>query len=144
MTDKQLGEILVKIAETCYKLSDGKLLKSLDGDALSYVGVKLASMKAAVVDLKTVALEEMLRLEVELDAEKARAFVRAKKDNSATAAADMKHADPEFIEAKRKYNEAKVQYERLKSIVADAHDVIDAIKSRVIDLQTSRRDDTHR
>jgi hypothetical protein len=32
-------------------------------------------------------------------------------------------------------------FEKLKSIVADSHDLIDAIKSRVIDLQGARKDE---
>ena len=72
---------------------------------------------------------------------KARAYAKYKKDHGATAAGDMKYQDEEFVQTIKDYNAAKVQFEKLKSVVADVHDLIDSIKSRVIDLQGARKDE---
>lgn len=141
MTDKQLSDILVKIATINHKFTDGEFLKGLNGDVLSYTAVKLAAMKASLIDFKVVAQSNMLDLEVELGHAKAQAYARFKAEHGATAAQDMKNMDEDYMEAQRKYNKAKVSFEQLKSVVADSHDLIDSIKSRVIDLQGARRDE---
>jgi hypothetical protein len=141
MSHEEQLELLQKIAKVNYKLSDENFLKSVSGDVLSYIGVKLAAMKASIVDLKVDAQKDMLEKEVLKDAAKAAAFLKAKKEHNATSAADAKYGDEDFQAATREYNEAKVLFDQLKSIVADTHDTIDDIKSRVIDLQGARKDE---
>jgi len=141
MNDKQLGEMLVNIATINNQLTNEAFLKSLTGDILSYTAVKLAAMKASILDLKVAAQEHMLYMEVELGRSKAQAFLRYKAEHGVTAAADLKNMDEDYIEAQKEHNKAKVQYERLKSVVADTHDTIEAIRSRVIDMQGARRDE---
>ena len=53
----------------------------------------------------------------------------------------MKYMDEDFMEAQRAHAKAKVQFEKLKSVVSDSHDLIESIRSRVIDLQGARRDE---
>lgn len=142
MTDEQLGEILVKIATINHEFTNEQFLKNLTGDILSYTAVKLAAMKASLVDFKVVAQERMLDLEVELGRAKAQAYAKYKADHGSTAAGDMKYMDEDFMQAQRDYNKAKVQFEQLKSVVADTHDLIDSIKSRVIDLQGQRKNES--
>lgn len=141
MSDVELAKMLVNLATINHKLSDENFLKELNGDILSYTAVKVAAMKATLIEFKVVAHQHMLDMEVEKDKCKALAYVRFKKDNGVTAAGDMKYMDEDFIQAQYNFNKAKVSYEQLKSVTADAHDLIDAIKSRVIDLQTARKDE---
>lgn len=141
MNPEQTAELIGKIMKINHQLSDEAFLKSLSGDVLSYIGVKLSAMKASLLDVKVDAHREAMRLETEMLKEKGAAFLRAKEAHNATTASDAKYTDEKFIEAQNKYTEAKVLYEKLKSIVADSHDLIDAIKSRVIDLQGARKDE---
>ena len=141
MNDEQLGKLLVNITTISNKLSNEEFLKSLTGDILSYTAVKLAAMKASVVDFKVVAHEDMLEKEVLLGKAKAIAYAKYRDEVGATAAQDMKYMDEDFMQAQRDYNKSKVLYEQLKSIVADTHDLIDSIKSRVIDLQGQQRNE---
>lgn len=143
-SDKELGTLLVDMARINNKLSNGDFLKSLSGDALSYVGVKLAAMKASLLDLKVDAHKQMLDDETDMETMKGQARKRAAKEDGATASGDTKNADEEYIAAKKKANASKVQYERLNSALRDAHDLIDAIKSRVIDLQGQRKNESIR
>jgi len=141
MNDTQLGEMLVKMASINNQLTNEEFLKSLTGDSLSYTAVKLASMKASILDLKVAAQQHMLDLEVEVGRSKAQAYLKYKKDHGVTAAGDLKNMDEDYIAAQKEHNKAKVQYERLKSVVADTHDLIESIRSRVIDMQGARRDE---
>ena len=141
MTPEQTAELIGKIMDVNHKLSDEAFLKSLTGDVLSYIGVKLSAMKASLLDIKVTAYQDMLDKEVQMLKVKGEAFLRAKEEHNATTAGDAKYTDEEFIAAQKAYNEAKVLFEKLKSIVADSHDLIDAIKSRVIDLQGARKDE---
>lgn len=141
MSDQELSKMLVKLAEINYKLANEDFLKALTGDTLSYTAVKIASMKATLIEFKVEAHQHMLDMEVEYGRQKAIAYAKFKSEHGATAAGDMKYMDEDFIQAQKNLNKAKVSYEQLKSVTADAHDLIDSIKSRVIDLQTSRKDE---
>ena len=141
MSPEQTAELIGKIMKINHQLSDEHFLKSLTGDVLSYIGVKLSAMKASLLDIKVTAHQDMLDKEVMMLKEKGAAFLRAKEAHNATSAGDAKYTDEVFIEAQKTYNQAKVLFEKLKSIVADSHDLIDAIKSRVIDLQGQRKDE---
>ncbi len=141
MTDKQLAKMLVDLSFINHQLSNEDFLKSLNGDILSYTSVKVAAMKATLIEFKVVAHQHMLDMEVEHGRQKAIAYAKFKVDHGATAAGDMKYMDEDFIQAQKNLNSAKVSYEQLKSVTADSHDLIDAIKSRVIDLQTARKDE---
>ena len=136
-----MEEVIQKIHQINEKLSDEGLLKSLNGDQLSYIAVKVAALKGYLIEEKALAQERMLYLEVEKDKVKGEAYLRAKEAHNATAASDAKYTDEEFVKAQHEYVEAKAAFERLKMVSTDAHDLIDAIKSRVIDLQGARRDE---
>ena len=138
MTTQETADIIVKIMKINRELSDEKFLKSISGDVLSYIGVKLSALKASLLDEKVSAHRDAMNKETLM--QKGEAFLRAKTEHNATTAGDAKYTDELFIQAQNDYTEAKVNYEKLKSIVADSHDLIDAIKSRVIDLQGARKD----
>ena len=141
MTTQETADIIVKIMKINRELSDEKFLKSLSGDVLSYIGVKLSALKASLLDEKVSAHRDAMNKETLMQKAKGEAFLRAKEAHNATTAGDAKYTDELFIQAQNDYTEAKVNYEKLKSIVADSHDLIDAIKSRVIDLQGARKDE---
>lgn len=141
MTTQETAEIIVKIMKINRQLSDEVFLKSLSGDVLSYIGVKLSALKASLLDEKVSAHRDAMNKETLMQKAKGEAFLRAKAEHNATTAGDAKYTDEVFIQAQNDYTEAKVNYEKLKSIVADSHDLIDAIKSRVIDLQGARKDE---
>lgn len=141
MTSDDLGKMLVKLAEINWKLSDENFLKELNTDILSYTAVKVAAMKATLIEFKVTAHQNMLDMEVEKDRQKAIAFAKYKATDGSTAAGDMKYMDEDFILAEQNFNKAKVSYEQLKSITADSHDLIDSIKSRIIDIQSARKDE---
>lgn len=141
MTAQETADIIVKIMKINYQLSDEAFLKSLSGDVLSYIGVKLSALKASLLDEKVSAHRDAMNKETLMHKAKGEAFLRAKKAHNATTAGDAKYTDELFIQAQNDYTEAKVNYEKLKSIVADSHDLIDSIKSRVIDLQGARKDE---
>lgn len=140
-SDEQLTELLVNIATVNNHLSDEEHLKSMSGDTLSYTGLKLAAMKASVLDLKVDAQRDMLNKEVEKDRAKAQAYYLFKQEHGSTAAGDMKYMDENFIEKTKDYNESKVQYEKLKTMLADTHDTIESARSRVIELQGQRKNE---
>ena len=141
MTTQETADIIVKIMKINRELSDEKFLKSISGDVLSYIGVKLSALKASLLDEKVSAHRDAMNKETLMQKAKGEAFLRAKTEHNATTAGDAKYTDELFIQAQNDYTEAKVNYEKLKSIVADSHDLIDAIKSRVIDLQGARKDE---
>lgn len=141
MTTQETADIIVKIMKINHQLSDEAFLKSLSGDVLSYIGVKLSALKASLLDEKVSAHRDAMNKETLMQKAKGEAFLRAKNEHNATTAGDAKYTDELFIKAQDEYTEAKVNYEKLKSIVADSHDLIDAIKSRVIDLQGARKDE---
>ena len=141
MTTQETADIIVKIMKINRELSDEKFLKSLSGDVLSYIGVKLSALKASLLDEKVSAHRDAMNKETLMQKAKGEAFLRAKTEYNATTAGDAKYTDELFIQAQNDFTEAKVNYEKLKSIVADSHDLIDAIKSRVIDLQGAQKDE---
>lgn len=141
MTTQETADIIVKIMKINRQLSDEVFLKSLSGDVLSYIGVKLSALKASLLDEKVSAHRDAMNKETLMQKAKGEAFLRAKAEHNATTAGDAKYTDEVFIQAQNDYTESKVNYEKLKSIVADSHDLIDAIKSRVIDLQGARKDE---
>lgn len=141
MTTQETADIIVKIMKINRELSDEKFLKSISGDVLSYIGVKLSALKASLLDEKVSAHRDAMNKETLMQKAKGEAFLRAKTEHNATTAGDAKYTDELFIQSQNDYTEAKVNYEKLKSIVADSHDLIDSIKSRVIDLQGARKDE---
>ena len=138
------GKILEAIQRINKEYSDKSNILAANGNVLSYVAVKLASMKGYLMDVKQLAHGEVMQAEIDMDEAKAKAYLKAKNEHNATAASDLKNMDPDYIAARKVYAEKKVEYEKIKSAVADAHDLIEAIRSRVIDLQGARKDESIR
>lgn len=136
-----MEELLQKIQYINEKFSDAEWLKSQNGNVLSYTAMKLAAMKGYLIDVKANAQMDMLKAETNMETEKGRAYLKMKEEHGATAAIDAKNTVEEYIAAKNEYAEKRVNYERLRGAVADTHDLIEAIRSRVIDLQGARKDE---
>lgn len=136
-----MEELLQKIQYINEKFSDAEWLKSQNGNVLSYTAMKLAAMKGYLIDVKVNAQMDMLKAETNMETEKGKAYLKMKEEHGATAAIDAKNTVEEYIAAKNEYAEKRVYYERLKGVVADTHDLIEAIRSRVIDLQGARKDE---
>lgn len=136
-----MEELLQKIQYINEKFSDAEWLKSQNGNVLSYTAMKLAAMKGYLIDVKANAQMDMLKAETNMETEKGKAYLKMKEEHGATAAIDAKNTVEEYIAAKNEYAKKRVNYERLKGVVADTHDLIEAIRSRVIDLQGARKDE---
>lgn len=141
MDDNGMGDMLVKLATICNKLSNPDYIKKLNPDTLSYIASRLSAMKASLVDMKVDAEFTKNMLEIDRDEAKAKAYAKYKEKHGATAAKDMKYEDKEYIEIRVSYIEAKRDYERLRSITADAHDLIESLVNRTIVLSQSMKDE---
>ena len=78
MTTQETADIIVKIMKINRELSDEKFLKSLSGDVLSYIGVKLSALKASLLDEKVSAHRDAMNKETLMQKAKGEAFLRAK------------------------------------------------------------------
>lgn len=126
------------------KFSDSDWSRRQNGEVLSYTAMKLAAMKAYLLDVKEIAQAEMLDAEIDMETAKGQAFLKLKEEHGSTAAADAKNTDPDYIKAKREYAGKKVYFDKLRSVTTDTHDLIESIRSRIIDLQSSRKDESIR
>lgn len=140
-TKEDQAHLLVEIAEIRESLTPRGKIKNIGGDDLSIMGVRLAALKASVIDLKVDAEQDMLELEVQKDEAKAVAYKKCKEEHGATAAADIKNEDPDYITARIAYNAAVVNFNMMRSILSDAHDLIEAITGRMIELHGARKDE---
>lgn len=148
LSDDEFQKIVTDILHINNRLRNKEYVLKMTGDALSYVAIKLAAMKSLIIEVKADAHREALDADTEYKAVKARAFKRiTDKTNpnitpvSATAASDLLYAEEDVIAAAKDKNEKEAFFHKLRSISADAHDDVDAIKSRVIDLQGARKDE---
>lgn len=152
LSDAEFQKIVQDILFINTKLRDADYLKSLNGDTLSYTAIKLAAMKSLIIDVKADAFREAQDADTEYKATKARAMRRLigsplhPEDDkspkiSATAAGELLYDEEDVKVASKAKNEKEAFWQKLKSIAADAHDDIDSIKSRVIDLQGARKDE---
>ena len=134
-------KLIEKIQYINGKFSDSEWLKAQNGNVLSYTAIKLAAMKGYLIDVKISAYRDMLKAEVNMETEKGKAYLKMKDTYGSTAAIDSKNTVQEYIDAKHEYIGKKVFYDKLRSVTADTHDLIEAIRSRIIDLQNARKDE---
>lgn len=126
------------------RLQDREFFLSLTGDALAYTANKIAAMKALLVDVKRDAERSAKDADTEYKRVKAVAFKRLTAGDgkvSATAAVTLLYGEPDVVEASRAQNEAEALWNFAKSLVADGHDQIESLRGRLIDLQSSRKDE---
>lgn len=143
LSDDEFQKIVTDILTISKHLSDTNKLKAMTGDALSYTGTKLAAMKSLIIEVKVDAEREAKDADTEYKRIKGVAFKRLTTGDdkvSATAAGELLYAENDVVKAARDRNAKEAFWNQLKSISADVHDLIDSIKSRVIDLQGDRKD----
>lgn len=131
------AEVLVKeILEIVNTLSKQDM-GSLSGDTLSRLAVKLASYKASLGEYVSYAKEATWKAEADYRRGRAEEYKRLRDDGKGSTDADELKglgAHELFVA----WNKAKSNQDKLQSLSIDCHDLIDALKSRLIHLQTER------
>lgn len=139
---EDIETIATDLATIYSSLQDKQLFLSMNGEALSYTGNKIAAKKALLVDVKRDAEVAAKDADTEYKRIKAVAFKRLiEGGSSATAASTLLYGEQDVVEASTACNAAEAQWNFVKSLVADGHDMVDALRSRIIDLQGSRKDE---
>ncbi len=140
-TRDEQANLLIEIAELVNSFTPRGKIKTISGDDLSIAAVKLAAFKASIIDLKVDAEQDYLNGEVQADEARAKAYLAAKKEHGATAAGEAYKLDPEYVAARLEADARKVEFNRLKSIGSDVHDLIESITGRLIELHGARKDE---
>lgn len=144
MDEKEIQVAAENLTNIYAKLSNKDFFLGLSGDALAYTATKVAALKGRLVEVKREAELAAKTAEMEYKAEKGLAIKRLTSGDekvSVTAAEKMLYADDEVIAAKEKHIAAEALFNFVKSLTADGHDMVDAIRSRLIDLQGTRKDE---
>lgn len=149
VSEKEITNMVLNLDKIYTRLQDKEFFLGLTGDALSYTAIKVATMKARLVDVKRMAEIEAKSAETEYKAIKAQTLRKLVGEPvkeggpkiSATAAGDLLYGEDDVIEAGKLKAEKEATFNRLKSMCADGHDVVESIRSRLIDLQGSRKDE---
>lgn len=149
VNEEEISEIVLKLDKIYRQLEDKSVFLRLTGDALSFMCVTVATKKARLVDLKRVAEIDAKNADTEYKRVKAETMRKLvgepiKEDGpkiSATAAGELLYGEEAVVKAAQDKNQKEATYNRLKSLVADGHDVVDSLRSRLIDLQGSRKDE---
>lgn len=152
--EQEITAIVLNLDAIYRKIEDKALFLRMTGDALSYLAVKVATSKARMVDIKRIAEIEAKDADTEykrIKAETMRKLVGTPINRSsdggegpkisATAAGELLYGEEAVVKAAQDKNQKEATYNRLKSLVADGHDVVDSLRSRLIDLQGSRKDE---
>ncbi len=150
VSEEEITNIVLTLDKIYKQLEDKAFYLGLTGDALSYTATKIAVMKARMVDVKKMAEINAKDAETEYKKTKAVALRRLigsplNGDDgpkiSATAAGDLLYGEDDVVEAANLKTRNEATFNRLKSMVADGHDVIESIRGRLIDLNGSRKDE---
>lgn len=149
VSEQEITDIVLTLDKIYRQLEDKAFFLNLTGDALSYTATKVAVMKARMVDVKRMAEIEAKDADTEYKRVKAQAIRRLvgteiKEDGpkiSQSAAPELIYGEDDVVEAANDKTRKEATFNRVKSLVADGHDVIEAIRSRLIDLQGSRKDE---
>lgn len=131
------ADTLVKEIFTIVNTLSEQDMSSLSGDTLSRLAVKLASYKASLGE--HVAQAERLALDAEAEYKLARAKEYQKLRDGGKGSTDSDEL--KAIGSHDSYlawNKAKQQSVLIKTLNQNCHDLIDGIKSRLINLQSER------
>lgn len=114
-------------------------LDDFSGDTLSRVAVRLASYKAGLGRHSTIAKKAVWVAEKRFKEAKAEAFIQLKAEGfNSTDAKEL--AVTRASEAYDAYIEAQELEDKVSTLTYNVHDIIDSIKSRVINLQMEMRE----
>lgn len=112
-------------------------MDTLSGDTLSRFAVKLASYKASLGVFVVDSKHEVYKAEANYQLARAEGYQRCRDEGKGTTdAAELKHLHA--ADALSELNEAKYTNDRVTQLSKDCHDLIDGLKSRLINLQTER------
>lgn len=129
-----VGEI-IKIVNVLNENEMGDLSE----DTLARVALKLAAYKATLGTYVSQAHREEFSAEADYYVERAEAYQKQRDEGKgSTDANELKHIS--MRKAYDKLHNAKYTYERLSRLHGDCKEMIEAIRSQVIRLQTERKD----
>jgi hypothetical protein len=112
---------------------------SLSGDTLSRLVVKLASYKASLGEIVSSAKRDALDAEAIYQEMRAKAYAKLRDAGKGSTDSDeLKRKDEKVVDSLAVLNKEKYDADRVTQLSLDCHDLIDAIKSRLIHLQTER------
>lgn len=114
-------------------------LDDFSGDTLSRVGVRLASYKAGLGRHSTIAKKAVWTAEKALKEAKAREYKRLRDEGTSQGDAD----ELKILGVEQEYNayiEAQELDDKISTLTYNVHDLIDSIKSRVINQQMEMRE----
>lgn len=114
-------------------------LDDFSGDTLSRVGVRLASYKAGLGRHSTIAKKAVWVAEKQLKEAKARAYKRLRDEGTSQGDAD----ELKILGVEQEYTayiEAQELDDKITTLSYNVHDLIDSIKSRVINQQMEARE----
>lgn len=130
--------IVNAITEQIVLLND-QPLETFSGDTLSRIAVRLAAYKAGLGRYSTIAKHDTWNAEKTFKLARAEAFKQLRADGkSATDAQELK-----LLDCKAEYEayiEAQRSEDEIVSLSFNVHDLIDSIKSRVINQQMEMRE----
>lgn len=131
-------DVITKITEQIVVLNR-QPLDDFSGDTLSRVAVKLASYKAGLGSHSTVAKKATWVAEKAFKVKKAEEFQRLRESGSSNAEAN----ELKILYAGNEYDAlitAQELEDKITTLIFNVHDLIDAIKSRVINQQMEMRE----
>lgn len=138
---EDVSEVVKAILKVNSMLKD-EVVSQLDGDTLSVLAVKLASYKAYLGGY--VADYRLVRDQTEAEYFHVRetAYKRLRDAGSGVTDAESQRR-LEAEDARKAYIDSNYKFERLNILHGDCRDMIDAIKSRLIHLQTEAKEANH-
>lgn len=114
-------------------------LDDFSGDVLSRIGVRLASYKAGLGKYSTQAKKAVWVAEKNFSEAKAKGIMKLKSEGvNSTDAKELR-----ILEAQEEYQElidAQELEDRITTLSYNVHDLIDSIKSRIINVQMELRE----
>lgn len=131
------SDVLVREIFTIVNKLSEQDMGSLSGDTLSRLAVKLASYKASLGE--HVAAAEKAAWDAEAEYKKARAeeYQRLRAEGKGSTDSDELKGIGSH-DSHLAWNKAREQAVLIKTLNQNCHDLIDGIKSRLINLQTER------
>ena len=133
------AESVVNLVTEQIDILNEQPLDDFSGDTLSRVGVRLAAYKAGLGRHSTIAKKATWVAEKELKMAKARAYQELRAEGQGDGAArELKN-----LRIEKEYDvyiEAQELEDKITSLSYNVHDLIDSIKSRVINQQMEMRE----
>lgn len=137
------AETVINLITEQIDLLNEQPLDDFSGDTLSRVGVRLASYKAGLGRHSTIAKKATWRAEKALKVAKATEYKRLRDSGvNSTDAKELKILG--VVQEYDAYIEAQELEDKITSLSFNVHDLIDSIKSRVINQQMEMRESNAR